>query len=58
MDVEIKECIITRLTIRGRGETGSPKRKIIQVWDRGGNLIAEADPYAQGNSKESELCGK
>ena len=48
--VEYRECIITTLTRRGKGQTSSPIRAVTQVWVRNGDgscsLIAENDPCA------------
>lgn len=43
-DVICKEVIITTLERRGKGEQHSPIRRITQVYDKDGNLIAEHDP--------------
>ena len=46
--VEYRECVITTLSRRGKGETDSPIRAITEVWIRNGDgtcaLIAENDP--------------
>ena len=43
--VELKQCVITTLTRRGKGEEGSPIRIITEVWDaETGKKIAEYDP--------------
>ena len=48
--VEIKQCVITTLTRRGKGEVDSPIRVVKEVWVQGNNgecfLIAEYDPCA------------
>ena len=51
-DVWIEELIVTNLTLRGKGEEGSPLRRIRQVWTREGELVAEYDPYPWKNKKE------
>ncbi len=48
--VEYRECIITRLTKRGKGTEDSPVRIITEVWGRTANgacdFVAEYDPCA------------
>ena len=42
--VEVKQCVITSLTLRGKGARGSPLRRIVEVWDvETGEKIAEKD---------------
>ena len=47
-DVEYRECVITHLDLRGKGVSGSPLRRVTQVWVRNSDgtcsLIAEHDP--------------
>lgn len=42
--ITCKEVIISDLTTRGKGITHSPIRRIIQVFEKDGTLIAENDP--------------
>lgn len=42
-DVVCKEVIITKLEVRGAGTAASPGRRITQVWEKDGTLIAEHD---------------
>jgi hypothetical protein len=45
--VELKQVIITNLDRYGKGEEGSPIRRVIQVWDaETGELVATNDPCA------------
>ena len=48
--VEYRECVITTLTRRGKGEDDSPIRVVTEVWVRNGDgtcdLIADSDPCA------------
>lgn len=43
--VELKLCVVTTLTRRGKGRNSSPIRIITEVWDaQTGRKIAEQDP--------------
>lgn len=44
VDIECKEVIISKLTTRGKGTISSPVRRITQVHEKNGTLIAEYDP--------------
>jgi len=44
-DVILMEVIVTRLTLRGKGEDDSPFRRITEVWTTDGTKIAEHDPF-------------
>lgn len=48
-DIICKEVIISKLTTRGRGIVGDPVRRITQVFEKDGTLIAEYDPCANDN---------
>lgn len=54
-DVEIKNVVITNLTIRGEGVTGDPMRRVLEVWDTQGNKIAENDPCNPDGSLKPDL---
>jgi hypothetical protein len=54
-DVICKEVIITDLTTRGEGISYSPIRRITQVWDKDGVLIAEHDPFIETEQLQKEL---
>ena len=41
----LMEVIVTRLTLRGKGEDGDPFRRITEVWTTNGRKIAEHDPF-------------
>lgn len=44
-EVEVRLCVITKLTKRGKGTTESPIRLITEVWDATtGSKLAENDP--------------
>jgi hypothetical protein len=43
-DVVCKEVIITNLLCRGKGIKSSPIRRVVQVFEKDGTLIAENDP--------------
>lgn len=49
--IKCEEVIITDKERRGTGETGSPIRKITQVYSKDGELIAEHDPYKERQSR-------
>lgn len=46
-DICCKEVIISSLTLRGKGTETSPCRRIIQVFEKDGRLIAEHDPIPE-----------
>lgn len=46
-DVICKEVVITTLARRGLGVKFSPCRRITQVYDKDGTLIAEHDPMPE-----------
>lgn len=49
-DVELKACIITTLSRRGKGTWDSPIRRITEVWDaETGELIGVSDPMFEYN---------
>ena len=41
------EVIITDLTVRGKGTDDDPLRRILQVWQKDGVLIAERDEWTE-----------
>lgn len=43
-EVYCEEVIIAKNSTRGKGDQLSPIRRIVQVFDKGGELIAEYDP--------------
>jgi len=47
--IEIREVIITNLEQRGRGERNSPIRRVCQIYDKDGTLLAEKDPIETMN---------
>ena len=40
----LEEVIITHLERRGEGVGDDPIRRILQIWTKDGDLIAEVDP--------------
>lgn len=52
MDASLQELIVTDLELRGSGTRYSPIRRITQIWDREGDLIAEFDPLLHSILKE------
>ena len=42
-----KEVIVTDLELRGNGEAEAPYRRITQVYEKDGTLIAENDPISK-----------
>lgn len=46
-DVCVTKCIISQQKTIGTGVPGDPYRRILQVFDLKGNLIAERDPLKQ-----------
>jgi len=42
-DIECKEVIISRLTTKGNGTEENPYRKVVEVYDKDGTLIAQND---------------
>jgi len=57
--VEYRECVITKLTRRGKGVDGSPIRPITEVWVRTGDgnciLLADNDPCAPKYNRATGL---
>ena len=54
----VKECVITRLTLRGMGKKGSPHRRVIEVWDvQTGEKIAEWDIHFRYSIADDEYKG-
>lgn len=49
-NIYCEEVIISTLTSRGKGVEADPVRRITEVYDKAGNLIAEKDPIG-GYSK-------
>ena len=41
----VEEVIITENELRGDGTENNPYRRVLQVWTKDGELIAENDPY-------------
>ena len=55
MEVEVKQCVITALSKRGKGIEESPIRRITEVWDAvTGEKIAEYDPLLHYNPSEDK----
>ena len=52
LDVQCCEVIIHRNVSRGSGVDGDPARRIIQVWTKSGELIAEYDEWATHNKNQ------
>jgi hypothetical protein len=44
MNAKCEEVIITDMFLRGKGTPSEPYRRVVQVWDKDGTLIAENDP--------------
>jgi len=43
-EVTVKQCVVTILSLRGKGIADSPFRRIVEVWDaQTGEKIAEDD---------------
>ena len=55
-DIQCKELIISSLLTRGEGVDYSPIRRITQVYDKDGNLIAERDPLPDNNQEIFAFC--
>lgn len=55
MNAICKEVIITDIATRGEGIPYSPIRRITQVWDKDGCLIAENDPFIEEEQLQKEL---
>jgi hypothetical protein len=51
-EVEVKEVVITTLARAGKGVQGDPIRKVIQIWEKDGSLIAERDEFLLERIKE------
>lgn len=47
-DARIVRLIRTSLLIRGAGTDIDPKRRTVQFWTLGGELVFEYDPFASG----------
>ena len=60
--VEYRECIITTLKRRGKGQKSSPIRAVTQVWVRNGDgscsFIAENDPCAPVYHYDEDTFGE
>lgn len=44
-EVEVKEVVITTIARAGKGVEGDPIRRVVQVWEKNGDLIAERDEF-------------
>ena len=55
-DAEVIQVIRTRIMLRGKGEPGSPYRRIVQYWSLEGELLAEVDSFCEscGCPREGE----
>lgn len=51
MIARCEEVIITDLLLRGSGTNEDPYRRVVQVWSKDGNLIAENDPIDNENKQ-------
>jgi len=51
-EIECKEVIITSLERRGKGIETDPVRRVTQVYEKTGELIAENDPFKERFSFE------
>jgi len=54
-DIEVKEVIISNLTLRGNGKD-DPYRRITQVFEKDGTLIAEYDPIEKPLTEKQYIC--
>lgn len=55
-DIEVKEVIICNLLTRGDGKSPySPYRKVLQVFEKDGTLIAECDTLERNFTVE-QMC--
>ena len=58
--VIVKQCVITQLTVRGKGTPESPIRRVTEVWDvETGQKIAENDmllTYSTVDDKYTFKC--
>lgn len=57
---ECKELIVTSLALRGKGTADpfSPSRRITQVFEKDGVLVAEADPLGSMGLEEALRFGR
>ena len=42
--LEVMSVIVTRLQVHGKGVENDPVRRITQVWDMSGTLLASLEP--------------
>jgi hypothetical protein len=48
--------VIQTMSMRGFGNNDEPHRTVIQIWDMGGNLLAEHDPMIYPNGVAAGIC--
>lgn len=51
-NIECREVIVTTLEVRGTGVENDPIRRITQVYEKTGELIAETDPLKNRYTEE------
>lgn len=54
-EICVKEVIVSTLSTKGLGKALSPIRRITQVFEKDGTLIAENDPYDGDKFMQGDL---
>lgn len=49
-EIEVRQVVITSMRTRGRGIEGDPIRKVVEVYDFDGTLIADNDPVSMSGN--------